>query len=279
MLNRNTSEPSAGTPLIVAENIEVLYGTRKRQRILDQVSFHVQQGEKFAIIGPSGCGKTTLLKAMAGFLPISAGKLQIANRAVTAPSPNRMVVFQDFEQLLPWKTVIENVVYAIQVTRPVARPVAVQQALDYLNLVNVVDASEKYPHQLSGGMKQRVAIARALAVQPQLLLLDEPFAALDALTRTQLQHEVNAIWRNTGVTIVLVTHSIQEAVYLGHRILVMNAKPGTVKAVVDTSQANDIDSDEFTTIAAHLRDLLVPSQFDAALQSQPYESNLQNIRS
>ncbi|MBD3885977.1 ABC transporter ATP-binding protein [Phormidium tenue FACHB-886] len=273
------NERSADTPLIVVEDIEVGYGKRKRQRILDGVSFHVQQGEKFAIIGPSGCGKTTLLKVMAGFLPISAGKLQIANQPVTAPSPDRMVVFQDFEQLLPWKTVLENVVYAIQVTRSVARPVAVQQALDYLNLVNVADASEKYPHHLSGGMKQRVAIARALAVEPKLLLLDEPFAALDALTRTQLQHEVNAIWQNTGVTIVLVTHSIEEAVYLGHRVLVMNAKPGTVKAIVDTSQVNDIDSDEFTAVAAHLRDLLVPSQFNAVPQSQPYEPNLQNIGS
>lgn len=268
MLNQNISKPLTDAPLIVAENIEVAYGKGGRQRILDGMSFQVQQGEKFAIIGPSGCGKTTLLKAIAGFLPISSGKLQIANRPVQSPSPDRMVVFQDFEQLLPWKTVLENVVYAIQVTRPVARrPVAVQQALDYLNLVNVADAAEKYPHQLSGGMKQRVAIARALAVQPQLLLLDEPFAALDALTRTQLQHEVNAIWRNTRVTIVLITHSIQEAVYLGHRVLVMSAKPGMVKAIVDTSQVNDIDSDAFTAVAAQLRDLLVPSQSGTVLQT------------
>ncbi|MHC5719587.1 MAG: ABC transporter ATP-binding protein, partial [Nostoc sp.] len=165
---------------------------KNKFRAVEDVSFAVKPGEKFVIIRPSGCGKTTLLKAIAGFQSISSGELLMAGKRISVPSPDRMVVFQDFEQLLPWQTVVENVVYALETTGKAA----IAEAVRYLDLVGVSAAANKYPHQLSGGMKQRVAIARALAVKPQVLLMDEPFGALDALTRTQLQYELNTIWQN-----------------------------------------------------------------------------------
>ncbi|MEH1829358.1 MAG: ABC transporter ATP-binding protein [Nostoc sp.] len=244
-------------PLITANSVQIIYKEgRHRFTAVEDVSFAVKPKEKFVIIGPSGCGKSSLLKAIAGFQPISSGELLMRGKKITSPGPDRMVVFQDFEQLLPWQTVRQNIVYALNITGKVASKAANEEALHYLNLVGVSAAVDKYPHQLSGGMKQRVAIARALAVKPQILLMDEPFAALDALTRTQLQYEVNAIWQNTGVTIILITHSIQEAVYLGHQVLVMTPVPGTVKEIVDTTQIDDINSKEFANMAAHLRSLL-----------------------
>lgn len=244
-------------PLILAKKVQITYSEgRQRFTAVEDTSFAVRAGEKFVIIGPSGCGKSTLLKAIAGFQPLTSGELLMGGKLITSPSSDRMVVFQDFEQLLPWQTVLENIVYALQITGKATHQAATMEALHYLNLVGVSAAVDKYPHQLSGGMKQKVAIARALAVKPQILLMDEPFAALDALTRTQLQYELNTIWENTGVTIILITHSIQEAAYLGHTVLVMTPVPGTVKEIVDTSQIDDIDSNKFTEVAAYLRSLL-----------------------
>jgi NitT/TauT family transport system ATP-binding protein len=243
---------------ILARQVQITYGKgSKRFTAIDNINFEVQPGEKFAIIGPSGCGKSTLLKAIAGFNPISAGELLTVGKPIKAPGADRMVVFQDFEQLFPWKTVRENLIYSIQVTRKTRHPEAVNQALEYLRLVGVDQAADRYPHQLSGGMKQRVAIARALCVRPRILLMDEPFSALDPIVRTKLQWELNQIWEQTQVTLLMITHSIQEAVYLGHRVLVMSStSPATVEDILDTSHLNDMDSPEFAEMASHLRNLL-----------------------
>lgn len=261
---------------VLAKQVQITYGEGSKQfTAVEDISFDVQPAEKFVIIGPSGCGKSTLLKAIAGFFPVSDGELLTAGKPVRAPGIDRMVVFQDFEQLFPWKTVRENLVYAIQVTRQRQRREAVVQALEYLELVGVAHAADKYPHQLSGGMKQRVAIARALSVKPQILLMDEPFSALDPILRTKLQLELNQIWQQTQVTLVMITHSIQEAVYLGHRVLVMSSTaPATVEAILDTSKLEDMDSEAFIRTAAQLRNLLVSfraSQITPQTQN-PYEN-------
>lgn len=240
---------------VCARQVQIAYQSRGSQfTVVKDISFEVQSGEKFVIIGSSGCGKTTLIKAIAGFQEISSGELLVDGQPIQSPGRDRMVVFQNFEQLFPWKTVLENVVYAIQVTEKLRKPAAVDRALAYLQLVGVDAAANFYPHQLSGGMKQRVAIARALSIKPQILLMDEPFSALDPILRTRLERELNQIWERTRITLILITHSIQEAIYLGHRVLVMSSTvPSTIKAILDTSHLNDIDSPEFAEMANTLR--------------------------
>jgi NitT/TauT family transport system ATP-binding protein len=225
--------------------------------IVEDVNLSIQRGEKFVIIGPSGCGKTTLLKVIGGFLKPRQGTVLVNGTPVKKPGPDRAFVFQDFEQLFAWRTVLGNIVYALQVTRRISQRDAIEKARFYLDLVDVAGAEDKYPHMLSGGMKQRTALARALALEPDILLMDEPFGALDAITRNQLQLELNAIWKRTGVTIILVTHSIQEAVFLGHRVAVMSSSPAQILEIVDTSYVEDLASGAFTTIATHLQSLLV----------------------
>ncbi|HLG77389.1 MAG TPA: ABC transporter ATP-binding protein [Ktedonobacteraceae bacterium] len=225
--------------------------------IIEDVNFSIRRGEKFVIIGPSGCGKTTLLKAIAGFLTPFSGQVLVKDKAVTGPSPDRFVILQDFDQLFAWRTVLDNVVYALRSTRPISKREATDKALYYLDLAHVADAAKKYPHMLSGGLKQRAALARALALEPDILLMDEPFGSLDAITRNQLQLELNTIWERTQTTLILVTHSIQEAIYLGHRVMVMSASPAQIREIVDTSEAEVFGSEAFATISAHLRSLLI----------------------
>jgi NitT/TauT family transport system ATP-binding protein len=243
-----------GAPLVVGTNVAIAYDGF---RAVESADFTVQRGEKFVLIGPSGCGKTTLLKAIAGFLTPSRGTIELDGKPITDPGPDRTVVFQDFDQLFPWRTVVDNVVYALNVAKGVRGGAARERARAMLRLVGIERAADKYPHQLSGGMKQRGAIARALALEPRILLMDEPFGALDAITRSQLQLDLNAIWRQTGVTIVLVTHSIQEAVFLGHHVAVMSNSPARIVEIVDTSSADDMDSPEFARLSHHLRSLLI----------------------
>jgi NitT/TauT family transport system ATP-binding protein len=224
---------------------------------VDDVSFEVRRGEKFIVLGPSGCGKSTLLKAIAGFITPLAGRIELDGRPVTEPGPDRVVVFQEFDQLLPWKTVLGNVSYALSVTGACAKAELADRAGRFVRMVGLDGAATAYPHTLSGGMKQRVAIARSLALDPAVLLMDEPFASLDALTRTRMQEELNSIWRQTGKTIIFVTHSIQEAVILGHRILVMTPGPGRVKALLDNEAAEQgLESPRFVAMQQEIRDLL-----------------------
>lgn len=247
----------AADRFLVLQKVTITYPGPPPFLAVKDVSFSVEQGERFVMIGPSGCGKTTVLKAIGGFLRPTEGSITLEGRPVQEPSPERPMVFQDFDQHFPWFTVLGNLVYALRVAGKAKGKEAVERARHFLALVGVEGAAEKYPHQLSGGMKQRVAIARALALEPKVLLMDEPFGALDAILRTKLQRELMDLWHRLRFTLVLVTHSIQEAVYLGHRVLVMSANPGAVKEVVDVSRVEEMDTRDFAEATAYLRRLLV----------------------
>lgn len=246
--------------MVVAEDVAVDYlnpAHHGRTTAIEDASFDVRRGETFVIIGPSGCGKTTLLKTIAGFMRPTRGKLLVEGHPAREPGPDRAVVFQDFDQLFAWRTVRDNVVYALRVARNTPARAAREKADAMLALVDITRAADKYPHELSGGMKQRAAIARALALEPTMLLMDEPFGALDMITRNQLQIELKNIHRRTGVTIVLVTHSIQEAIYLGDRVMVMSRHPARIREIVDTHDQSDVESPRFAELTGKLRELLV----------------------
>jgi NitT/TauT family transport system ATP-binding protein len=192
------------------------------------VSFGIEMSEFLCIVGPSGCGKSTLLNIMAGFLAPTAGEIRIGGAPVKGSGMDRGVVFQDFAQLFPWRTALGNVAFGLEMKRlPKTEREAI--ALEQLRLVKLENFARSYPHHLSGGMQQRVAIARALAYNPAVLLMDEPFAALDALTRDDMQRLLAEVWRTTRKTVIYVTHNVAEAVFLADRVLVMSAHPGTVK--------------------------------------------------
>ncbi|BAF88643.1 ABC transporter ATP-binding protein [Azorhizobium caulinodans ORS 571] len=208
----------------------------------ERVSFEVNTSDRFVLLGPSGCGKSTLLKAVGGYIRPSEGTITIKGRQVTEPGPDRMMVFQEFDQLLPWKTVLENVVFPLRDARRLPRKEAEEKARHYIEKVNLTRAIDSYPHMLSGGMKQRVAIARGMAMEPDILLMDEPFAALDALTRRTCQDELIQLWEETRFTVMFVTHSIAEAIKIGNRILLLSPHPGRVKAeVVDVDTVSPTD--------------------------------------
>jgi NitT/TauT family transport system ATP-binding protein len=196
-----------------------------------KVSAQVFEADRFVLLGPSGCGKSTLLKAIGGFHKPSEGEIRLRGRKVTQPGPDRMMVFQEFDQLLPWKTVVQNVMFPlIESGKAKSRKEAEERARYYLDKVNLTKFADNYPHMLSGGMKQRVAIARGMAMEPDILLMDEPFAALDALTRVKMQDELLELWDDTHFTVLFVTHSIAEAIKIGNRILLLSPHPGQVKA-------------------------------------------------
>ena len=226
------------TPLLSVRDVTIRYPTEHGVlTAVERVSFSVREGERFVLLGPSGCGKSTLLKSVAGFVPPAAGAIELEGRPVRRPGPDRVVVFQEFDQLLPWRTVAGNVVYALRVARGLDAATAHAQAARFIGLVGLDGFASAYPHQLSGGMKQRVAIARSLALDPRMLLMDEPFASLDALTRRRMQDELLTIWEATRKTLLFVTHSIEEAVLLGDRILILSAHPGRVRTVLDNPAA------------------------------------------
>jgi NitT/TauT family transport system ATP-binding protein len=197
---------------------------------IDDVSFHVEQGEFCTILGPSGCGKSTIISLIAGFIPVTSGKVLVNGAIVTKPGPDRVVVSQDYS-LFAWKTVRANVEFGLKARRI---PRAERQMLvqHYLALVHLTTFADRYPAELSGGMRQRGALARALAVEPACLLLDEPLAALDMQMRQALQDELLAIWRQTRHTVVMVTHDLDEALYLSDRVLVMGPRPGHVHTII-----------------------------------------------
>jgi NitT/TauT family transport system ATP-binding protein len=198
---------------------------------LDGVSLDIRPGELMTVVGPSGCGKSTLLDLLAGLTDPSGGELTINGLPVRGPGLDRGVVFQQYA-LLPWRTAQGNVEFGLE-AKGVPRRDRAELARGYLELVGLAGFAKRYPHELSGGMKQRVAIARSLAFDPEVLLMDEPFAALDAQTRDTLQDELLRIWSRTGKTVLFITHGIEEAVYLGQRVAVLTARPGRVKEVID----------------------------------------------
>ena len=198
---------------------------------LRAVSVDIHPGEFVSCVGPSGCGKSTLLNIIAGFLNPTGGQIRIGGKAVTGHGMDRGIVFQDFAQLFPWRTALGNVAFGLEM-KGMAKDERETIALQQLALVKLEKFARSYPHHLSGGMQQRVAIARALAYNPAVLLMDEPFAALDALTRDDMQRLLAEVWRETGKTVVYVTHNVAEAVFLADRVVVMTPHPGTVKSEI-----------------------------------------------
>jgi NitT/TauT family transport system ATP-binding protein len=198
-----------------------------------RVSFDVLESDRFVVLGPSGCGKSTLLKAVGGYLQPVEGEILLNGARIAAPGPDRAFVFQEFDQLLPWKTVRDNVVFALSASGKLQGRAAVERAMELIAKVGLTPFASSYPHMLSGGMKQRVAIARAMATEPAILLMDEPFAALDALTRAKMQEELLQLWEGTKFTVLFVTHSIPEAIRIGNRILLLSAHPGQAKAEIN----------------------------------------------
>src|SRR6476646_5113554 len=218
---------------IVIDRVNHLYRPPRGREVLalDQVSLDVAPREFVALLGPSGCGKSTLLYLIGGFLPVEQGAIRIEGAPVAGPGPDRGVVFQHFA-LFPWRTVRANVRYGLE-KLGLARDEQERRAQAYIELVGLKGFEDSYPSQLSGGMKQRAALARTLAVDPKMLLMDEPFGALDAQTRSLMQGELHAIWQRTPKTVLFVTHDVQEAVRLAQRVVVMSARPGKIKATVD----------------------------------------------
>ena len=216
--------------------------------ILDDVSLNIEKGEFICLLGPSGCGKSTLLNAMAGFLKPTSGEIKIENQIVQKPSMKYVTIFQNYG-LLPWRTVQKNVELGLE-TQKYSKEKKAKIASHYLKMVGLEHATKKRPAQLSGGMQQRVAIARALAVEPDILFMDEPFGALDAITRMKLQTDILEIAQDTKKTVVFVTLDIEEAVFLADRIVIMSANPGRIKALltVQLPKHRDRTSNDFLMI-------------------------------
>jgi NitT/TauT family transport system ATP-binding protein len=218
---------------VVVDRVRHVYRPARGREVLalDDVSLEVREREFVALVGPSGCGKSTLLHLIGGFLPTEGGTIRVGGRAVAGPGPDRGVVFQHFA-LFPWKTVRANVLYGLE-KAGLPREERERRARAFVELVGLAGFEDSYPSQLSGGMQQRAAIARTLAIDPEILLMDEPFGSLDAQTRSLMQSELLDIWQRSRKTVLFVTHDVQEAVYLAQRVVVMSARPGRVKAIVN----------------------------------------------
>ncbi len=219
-------------PYIEVRDVSLTYDTPSGSVPgVKDVSFSMEASEFVCIVGPSGCGKSTLLNILAGFLTPTAGEIRIGGKPVTGHGQDRGIVFQDFAQLFPWRTALGNVAFGLEM-KGVGKAEREAIALNQLKLVKLEKFARSYPHHLSGGMQQRVAIARALAYNPSVLLMDEPFAALDALTREDMQRLLADVWRETRKTVIYVTHNVAEAVFLADRVIVITPHPGTVRAEI-----------------------------------------------
>ena len=251
------------SPLLSVQGVTLQYRTTDQLLTATyRVSLDVKRSDRFVVLGPSGCGKSTLLKAIGGFHAPTEGRILLNGTAVHAPGPERAFVFQEFDQLLPWKTVRANIEFALIAGAHLARGEATDRAAHYIAKVGLHAFADNYPHTLSGGMKQRVAIARAMAMEPAILLMDEPFAALDALTREHMQQELLQLWQGTRFTVIFVTHSIPEAIRIGNRILLLSAHPGQVRAELNSS-GTDLRDAQGKLLSTRIQELL----FDRALKS------------
>ena len=233
---------NSSSPLLDVSGITLQYKTRQHLVTATyRVDFSVYQSDRYVLLGPSGCGKSSLLKAVGGYLTPAEGVIRLKGQEVKKPGPDRMMVFQEFDQLLPWKTVRQNVMFPLTASGKLSGKAAEDKAMQYIEKVKLAQFADSYPHMLSGGMKARVAIARGMAMEPDVLLMDEPYAALDALTRQKMQDELLQLWQDTRFTVLFVTHSIPEAVKVGNRILLLSPHPGQVKAELNSSGHDDID--------------------------------------
>jgi len=224
---------------LTIEGVEKSFQNKDKHQVkaLEDINFEVEKGQFLSIIGPSGCGKSTLLYLIAGLDQIDKGEITVGGKKVTKPGPDRVVVFQE-DGLFPWASVLDNVTYGL-LLKNMPKKEAEQKARSMLKMVHLSNYVDAYPHQLSGGMKQRVAIARALVMEPDILLMDEPFAALDEQTRMVLHKELLDIWRETKVTILFITHNIREAVLLSEKIIVLETRPGKIKATFTVQTLQD----------------------------------------
>lgn len=220
---------------------------------LEDVSLSIKHGEFISLLGPSGCGKSTLLNIIAGLEKESSGKVLVNGAPITGPGNDRIVVFQE-SGLFPWMTVLENVMYGLLI-KNVPKEEAKEKAMKWIHKVHLGKFADRHPHELSGGMKQRVAIARALVMDPEILLMDEPFAALDEQTRMVLHHELETLWSETGKTIIFVTHNIREAVVLSDRIVLMKTRPGGIKNIFPVQAARPRKSSD--SILNHLENRIL----------------------
>lgn len=246
----------AAPPLLSVEHVSIDYQLKDvTVHAVGDASFVVQPDERVMLIGPSGCGKSTVLKAVAGFIAPTAGRIAFVGSTDITPGPDRAVVFQEFDQLFPWRSVFDNVAYPLRVTGR-SRADAAAEAARYIDMVGLHHARDRFPHELSGGMKQRVAIARAFALHPRMLLMDEPFGSLDAITRSRLQGDLKSLCERIRVALLFVTHSIDEALLLGDRIVVLKGSPSTVVAVEDVHDLNGPEDRGYSEAHGHLEDLL-----------------------
>lgn len=250
------------------ENVSVEFATANGpMRVLDDVSFDIRNGEFVSIIGPSGCGKTTLMNIVGGFVQPTGGRVLLDGQPVTAPGPDRGVIFQEYG-VFPWLTVRQNIAFGLKLAAgrkpPAERDAIVQR---YMGLMGLADFADHFPKHLSGGMRQRLAIARAYAVKPQFLLMDEPFGALDAQTRSAMQDLLLDVLQAEGKTVMLITHSVEEAIYLSSRIVVVTARPARIRTIIDVPfgypRAENVHEDpRFAELRAHIR-ALVMQEYEA----------------
>jgi NitT/TauT family transport system ATP-binding protein len=250
-------------PLLAVNGVTLQYKTPNALITATyRVDFSVMRSDRFVLLGPSGCGKSTLLKAVGGYLHPTEGDIRLKGELVRRPGPDRMMVFQEFDQLLPWKTVRQNVAFPLVVSGRLSGKAAELKAMEVIDKVKLTKFADSFPHTLSGGMKQRVAIARGMAMEPDVLLMDEPFAALDALTRRRMQDELLALWDETRFTVLFVTHSIPEAVRIGSRILLLSPHPGQVKAEINSVPFGTGDTGEAAALAGTIHDMLFADRIE-----------------
>jgi NitT/TauT family transport system ATP-binding protein len=258
------AEPAGGRetggrlqPLLKVEGVTLRYRTKEHLvTAIYRVGFEVSRSDRFILLGPSGCGKSSLLKAIGGFLKPVEGRMTLKGEEIRKPGPERMMVFQEFDQLLPWKTVRENVAFTLKASGRLKGRAADDKAMHFIDKVSLGKFADHYPYMLSGGMKARVAIARGMAMEPDILLMDEPFAALDALTRCKMQDELLQLWEDTRFTILFVTHSIPEAVKLGSRILLLSPHPGQVRAELNGDGSDDPNPATGKKLSERIHELL-----------------------
>ena len=248
---------------LTLDRVHKTFGAGRQEVVaLRNVSLEIGEREFVCIVGPSGCGKTTLLNLLAGFEPPSTGQVKAFGQPVLAPGPDRTMMFQDYA-LFPWLTVNGNIEYGLR-RRGMERRQRSETVRRYVELIDLKGFEGKYPHQLSGGMRQRVALARALAVNPAILLMDEPFAALDSFTRERMQDELVRVWTQEKKAVLFITHNIDEAIKLGDRMVVMSPRPGRITETIamGSERPRDVDSGENVRIARHVREILHLSAAD-----------------
>jgi NitT/TauT family transport system ATP-binding protein len=254
--------PAAGAPEPILDVSGVTLQYKTKEHLITatyRVGFKVYPSDRFVLLGPSGCGKSTLLKGVAGYLDPVEGQMKLKGHTIRGPGPDRVMVFQEFDQLLPWKTVKQNITFALLNGGKCRSPRDAEEvAMHYIRKVKLDRFEDTYPHMLSGGMKQRVAIARGMAMEPDILLMDEPFAALDALTRRQMQDELLQLWEDTKFTVLFVTHSIEEAVIVGSRILILSPHPGQVKAELNAHEYSheNIETEGFVALQRRIHAMI-----------------------